>query len=186
MKVNIGNYPQTVDVHRLHNKYFEMKYKTPYWNIDDDALDTTDKLVIFVTDSINSVLDATINQIIKRQKRKVKVTINKNDIWSSDSTLAHVIHPLLLKLAECKSGAPHIDDEDVPEALQSTNADPKENEWDTDSNWFARWDYVLDEMLWTFEQYALDDSIYVHDDEHYERRLNGTKLFGKYYSSLWV
>jgi hypothetical protein len=37
-------------------------------------------------------------------------------------------------------------------------AEPKENEWDTDSNHFLRWDWALDEMIWTFEQKVADDA----------------------------
>jgi hypothetical protein len=39
----------------------------------------------------------------------------------------------------------------VPKELWSTNAEPKENEHDTDSNHFKRWDYILDEMIFAFE-----------------------------------
>ena len=35
--------------------------------------------------------------------------------------------------------------------MWSTNAEPKENEYDTDSNHFKRWDYVLDEMIFAFQ-----------------------------------
>jgi hypothetical protein len=52
-----------------------------------------------------------------------------------------------------------VDDQDVPEGLglRSTEAGPKENEWDTDDNWFKRWDWVLDEMIFAFE-HKVDDS----------------------------
>jgi hypothetical protein len=57
-------------------------------------------------------------------------------------------------LKESKQGGPHVDDEDVPEHLRSTSAPPKKNEWDSDDLWFDRWEWVLDEMIWTFGQYA--------------------------------
>ena len=41
---------------------------------------------------------------------------------------------------------------DVPEYLRSTMAQPKEYEWDTDDLWFKRWDWVLEQMIWSFEQ----------------------------------
>jgi hypothetical protein len=40
--------------------------------------------------------------------------------------------------------------------LRSTSAEPKKNEWDTDSNHFQRWEWVLDEMIWAFEQQQPD------------------------------
>jgi molybdopterin molybdotransferase len=51
------------------------------------------------------------------------------------------------------------DDIDVPEELRSTSAPPKENEYDTDANHFARWDWVMDEMIFAFE-YQLKDTTF--------------------------
>ena len=80
------------------------------------------------------------------------VKIDSWDTWSMDHTLADIVLPMLKQLKETKHGAPFVDDEDVPEHLRSTAAEPKENEWDTDSNHFLRWDWMLDEMIWAFEQ----------------------------------
>ena len=85
------------------------------------------------------------------QDREIDVTIDRYDVWSLDHTLAYIIHPALVKLRETKQGAPNVDDDDVPDHLKSTNAPPKKNEWDTDDNWFKRWDWVLDEMIWSFK-----------------------------------
>jgi hypothetical protein len=74
-----------------------------------------------------------------------------------DHTLADIILPMLKQLKETKHGAPFVDDEDVPEELKSTSAPAKENEWDTDDNHFKRWDYALDEMIFSFEC-KIDDS----------------------------
>ena len=80
------------------------------------------------------------------------VKIDRYDTWNMDSTLARIILPMLKQLKDNKHGAPSVDDEDVPEELKSTSAPPRENEWDTDENWFKRWDWVLDQMIWSFEQ----------------------------------
>ena len=85
------------------------------------------------------------------------VRIDPWDTWSMDHTLADVILPMLKQLQETKHGAPHVDDRDVPKELRSTNAPPKENKWDTDELWFARWDWVLAEMIFAFE-HKVDDS----------------------------
>ena len=82
----------------------------------------------------------------------VKVRIDKYDTWSMDSTLAHIILPMLKQLKDTLHGAPDIDDKDVPKKLRSTSAPEKENDWDSDDNLFARWDWVLDEMIWAFGQ----------------------------------
>ena len=85
------------------------------------------------------------------------VKIDYWDTWSMDHTLSPVILPMLRQLKTTQHGAGFVDDEDVPEELKSTSAPAKENEWDTDANHFARWDYVLNEMIFAFEHKA-DDS----------------------------
>jgi hypothetical protein len=142
------------------------------------------------------------------------VRLDPWDTWSFDHTLADIILPGLKQLRATKHGAPHTDDEDVPEYLRSYMAQPKENEWDTDSLHFMRWDWILDEMIWAFEQKADDDADsrffdhsecgdekfpwnkdgqYVskvkYDSEGHkkwqERKANGFRLFGRYYENLW-
>ena len=79
------------------------------------------------------------------------VKIDRWDTWSMDSTLGQIVLPMLKQLKKDKHGAPFVDDIDVPEELRSTSAPPKENEWDTDANHFARWDWVMNEMIFAFE-----------------------------------
>lgn len=86
------------------------------------------------------------------------VKIDAYDTWSMDHTLSDIILPMLQQLKATKHGSPHVDDEDVPEYLRSHMAQPKEYEWDTDSLWHQRWDWVLDEMIWAFEQKVADDA----------------------------
>jgi hypothetical protein len=142
--------------------------------------------------------------------RQIEITIDPYDTWGMDHTLALLIVPMLKQLKATKHGAPLVDDEYVPEHLQSTAAPPKENEWDVDDNHFKRWDYVLDEMIWAMEQIVESDSdakFYDHSevdeeadimeqvakvkcdfaalDAHHKRITNGTKLFGIFFQSLW-
>lgn len=135
-----------------------------------------------------------------KKKRNIKIHIDNYDVWNADSTLSLIIHPILLKLKEVKHGYPLVADEDVPENLRSTNAEPKENEWDLDSNASARWEWVLDEMIWAFEQKVNDEdyetqafydkeTYRIIDEEglksYHKRISNGCLLFGKYFSNLW-
>ena len=121
----------------------------------------------------------------------IEVHIDKYDTWSMDHTLAPIILPMLLQLKETKNGAPLVDDEDVPEELKSTSAPTKENDWDTDDNWFKRWDWVLDEMIYAFDCKANKDDVIMRFennkeiDKEQERISNGFRLFGKYYEALW-
>jgi len=83
------------------------------------------------------------------------VKIDRYDTWSMDHTLADIILPMLKQLNAEKHGAPHVDDEDVPMELQSWTS-PAKDEYDTDGHHFARWDYVLNEMIFAFECKADD------------------------------
>jgi hypothetical protein len=88
------------------------------------------------------------------------VKIDPWDTWSMDSTLTPIILPMLKQLREHKHGAPSTDDEDVPANLRSTTKSAqkaKKESWDSDGNHFKRWDWIMDEMIWAFEQLA-DDS----------------------------
>ena len=131
-------------------------------------------------------------------EQKTKIRIDKYDTWSMDHTLAPIILPMLVQLKETKHGAPCVDLEDVPEELRPTNTE----EWqklyneggETDDKFFKRWDWVLDEMIWAFEQKCRDDWMSDYDynkwdsegaKAHQERMSNGFKLFGKYFESLW-
>ena len=97
-----------------------------------------------------------IGKYPKKGEQKVSVRIDPWDTWSMDRTLALIVHPMLKQLHKTNHGAPYTEDEDVPEHLRSTNAKPKKNEWDTDSNHFKRWDWIMKEMIWAFGELARD------------------------------
>jgi hypothetical protein len=134
-----------------------------------------------------------------RKNRKVDIRIDPYDTWSMDHTLGLIIVPMLKQLKETKHGSPFVADVDVPEELRSTSVPEKENEWDTDDNHHKRWDWVMDEMIWAFEQTIDEDSVKPYFDQsvepfsldiesyraHAQRVDNGILLFGKYYQSLW-
>jgi hypothetical protein len=137
-----------------------------------------------------------------RYKRRIKIKIHNYDVWGADHTLSMIILPVLKLLKEKKPGAPHVDDDDVPEELRST-AVPPVDEYGTDDNHFKRWDWVMDEMIWTFEQISADDAdnqFFQYPDPdnldncvfdkdgylEYQNRIDrGTRLFGKYFRGLW-
>lgn len=94
------------------------------------------------------------------------VKIDYWDVWSMDHTLSPIVLPMLKQLKSVKHGSPNVDDEDVPLELRSYACMPKENDWDTDDNWHKRWEYVLDEMIWAFEQLNDDD----HEEQFWKER----------------
>ena len=119
-----------------------------------------------------------------RKNRATRVEIEPYDTWSMDCTLAMIIHPMLVQLKATTHGYPGSLTEE-------------------------RWNEILDEMIWAFEQKCRDHweddyyGDYVEDQKngsmvgsfkwidhegmktHQERMTNGFKLFGKYYENLW-
>jgi len=144
-------------------------------------------------------------------KQKTKIRIDRYDTWSMDDTLAPIILPMLVQLKETKHGAPMVDMKDVPKELRATKKqlDAYRKNGDVDPKHCERWDWVLDEMIWAFEQKCRDDwtddyyGDYVEDPKngsmagsfewidhegraaHQERMSNGFKLFGTYFENLW-
>lgn len=141
-------------------------------------------------------ISVAIKWVLDKVDRKIDyVKIDRWDTWSMDSTLAPIILPMLKQLQATKHGAPNVADEDVPEYLRSHMAQPKENEWDADSLWHMRWDWVLGEMIFAFEKLNEEDweqeffKDKTWDKENWQKvsdRIdNGLLLFGKYYRALW-
>jgi len=101
-------------------------------------------------------MKVTIRKYPKKGDQKKFIHIDPWDTWDMAHTLSDIIYPMLKQLKKTAHGAPYTDDEDVPEHLRSTAAKPKKNEWDTDSNHFKRWDWILGEMIWAFGELAKD------------------------------
>jgi len=126
-------------------------------------------------------------------EQKVKVHIDPWDTWSMDHTLAPIILPMLIQLKVEKHGAPQVDYEDVPKELRPSKKEIAAYNKDgtTDKNFFVRWDWVLDEMIYAFDCKANKDDVYMRFDSRDEiqkeqdRISNGFRLFGKYYENLW-
>ena len=155
------------------------------------------------------------------------IKIDRWDTWSMDHTLAEIILPMLIQLRNDKHGSPMVDDEDVPEELRSVKKPKlkrKKNdvrntiqvhavdmgEDDGESTVHLKWDWVLNEMIWAFEQKVKEDDESQFFDHtgcgntnpwdkdyvspkvdwdglkaHQARKTNGYRLFGKYYEGLW-
>lgn len=198
MKVYIGPY---IDrwVSNIEERWMARRYKKVYWEIDEEDYDKFDKFIVKLDSFVQAVYDRTINKYLDNKQRKIKVKVHKYDCWSADITLAYVILPILKQLKETKHGSPFVSPDDVPQRLRPTleeivayNTNGK-----TDDNFHDRWNFVLNEMIWTFEQLVTDDA----EDQFYEpstrqfkepewteynKRIEyGCRMFGKYYRSLW-
>ena len=154
MKVYIGKYPNTWITSRLYDNHMDKKYGR-IWPADTNQ--TKFEAFLEKTDEfIQGFYNVTINNPVKYRKQKIKVRIDDHDIWNMDTTLAHVILPMLKKLKEEKQGVPPVDDADVPAELRST-VSPPEKEYHVDGNYSNRWEWVLGEMIFAFES-KIDDS----------------------------
>lgn len=105
----------------------------------------------------NSKLNTFLNWIYQKRNRNIFIKIDNYDTWNADDTMARIILPIMKQLKERKHGYGFINDEDVPEELRSCNAGPKEHEYDWDDNAEKRYEWVLNEIIWSFSQ-ILDDS----------------------------
>jgi hypothetical protein len=193
MKVYIGPYRNWIGPYQIAealmfwSKNEDLKHRFGEW-LDRDKNDEPSNLNRFC------------NWIHEKRKRKIKVRIDREDTWNMDNTLAYIVLPMLKQLKETKHGSPYTDDEDVPEHLRSTVGPSRENEWDTDEKHYARWDWIMNEMIYAFEMELNDEwevQIWQRGGEDWtdekldernaiQKRIeNGFRLFGKYYQALW-
>jgi hypothetical protein len=178
------------------------------WIIEDkdwvDSPEWADKLADKLTPISNAI--KWIGDKIDRPIRYVK--IDRYDTWSMDYTLSYIIVPMLKQLRDTKHGHPLVADEDTPEDIRSDKAETPKDGWDSNSD--KRWDWVLNEMIWAFEQKLDDDAETIFFDysvangklpwdkdyvgpkydrdgymKYQDRMQNGFRLFGKYYQNLW-
>ena len=172
MKVYIGPYTRWIGPYQIADKI-------PF--LSDDTRHNIGEWL-----SNTWVMDV-CNWIERRKKRKVKVHIDNYDTWNADHTIATIVYPLLKRLSEHRIGSQLVDDEDVPPHMRHSD---KKGEWGPDNWVHYKWDWVLKEMTWTFEQLAHKDEDdnwerFLVDKEYNERIDNGLRLFGKYYRGLW-
>jgi hypothetical protein len=207
MKVKIGNYSNRL-ICNIHSNHMNKKYGIVNW---PDNQDYEDHVLEAIDDGVQTVYDWVNWLWFDRRTQTVKVRIDRWDTWSMDHTLAPIILPMLVQLKETKHGAPIVDDEDVPKQLHMTKKEKAafNKDGSTNDKFFKRWDWIMDEMIWAFEQKNRDhwqndyygpyiegeDSKvlsgrfeWIDDkgrDAHQKRMSNGFKLFGKYYEALW-
>jgi len=124
--------------------------------------DTHDKVGEFLAKTCLNDICQWYNNLSGNQE--IKVRIDKYDTWNMDRTLAHIIIPMLKQLKETKHGSAMVDDEDLPPHMQ--HGDPY-----GDDNWVHyRWEWVLKEMIWAFENLTDDswEDQFVHGEPKYE------------------
>jgi len=200
-----------------------------FWEKDEDIfydLNNTGKgkyvKVVKILDPICVVIQKVLDFVHPRFQ---VVKLDQWDTWSMDHTLAHIILPMLKQLRDTNHGSPMVDDEDVPEHLKAVKKPKPKRKKDDVRNTMQvhaidmddeystlhdKWDWVIQEMIWAFEQKTIDDNENQFFDHtgcgdkspwdkdyvspkvdwdglksHQARKSNGYRLFGKYYEGLW-
>lgn len=216
MKVYIGPY------HHWFQPYRWAKKLLRWWN----KVEIADRINLAEYENIDRFarknlrwLRAIEDWVDARYTRKIQIRIDEYDTWSMDNTLSGIILPMLKQLKQTKHGSAMVDDDDVPDELKSTSAEPlteaQKATGYTDNNVHKRWDWVMGEMIWAFEQIVDDESeSQFHSDADpteprnepgleleeamrrskfdvdgyktwYARKNRGLTLFGKYFEALW-
>lgn len=145
MKVYIGPYTDWIGPVQIAEKilFWKDRYAINKDNVDEDHPDSV--AIYKLADILGKIpgLRKFCEWNYQRQKRKIDIQIDNYDVWNADDTLALIITPVLKKLKEQKHGYPFVDLGDVPEHVRTLS----------DSE---RWDWVLNEMIWAFEQHSTD------------------------------
>ena len=192
MKVDIGGYPDTWWRCQVHYDYMNKKYNYEW----KDSNTKFEKCLEKCEDAIQWIYNHSINQLLKHRKRKISVRIDREDTWSMDHTLAYIILPMLKQLKGNKHGSPYIEPEDVPEHMRLTeretavfdhgsydktlNATDEEIEAASEK-FHAQWIWVLDQMIWSFEQEIDEENDHKNYYDPYEpgEIVEGDSLFSK-------
>lgn len=129
MKVNIGPYVSSYSVYHLSGLLRHVGV----------SRDTADKVGDWLYDTW---VGKFIGWLDSFRQRKMDVTIHNYDTWGMYDTLAVIIAPMLRQLKETKHGYPLVDDEDVPADIIVPEGKDRDE---------VRWDYVLGEMINSFD-----------------------------------
>lgn len=159
---------------------FGFNYESPVFKTTEEGFVTLEEFMEASekTNNKRTVFQKILDKYNNLDKSINIVKIEDHDLWSLDDTLATIIHPALIKLKALNDGIPYVDDEDVPEELQ-TKSDNRE-----DNYCIKKWHYVLDQMIYSFDSDVIDEAY--GDDSLNSKIQNGHRLFGKYYTSLWT
>lgn len=172
MKVNIGSYLTWFGPYQLAELF--------------EPIIGEDKSYAFGEWLSGTFIGSWLTKYHSTKKRKVSVRIDHYDVWNMDSTMTMVILPLLYEYKKQNESAPYTDDSDVPEHIRSTVC-PAETEYDTDKFFHHRWEWIVEEIIWTFEKLHPDCRDDIEACIGYEDRIkNGLRLFGKYYRAFWT
>lgn len=119
--------------------------------------------------------------------RKIKIRIDKYDVWSLDHTLALIITPALKKLKENVIGVPASMSELLYDSSNTTQYCfdfYKEDDSIAFDKAKEHWNEILDKMIYSFESIITDDW-FTETEEETLKIQEGFDLFAKHYRNLW-
>ena len=120
-----------------------------------------------------------------RKERRIKVHIDRWDLWSLDYSLAYIIVPALKKFKDELNGCPVcLEDVDLPPHIVNMPED------DSFSKYHAGWEWMINEMIegfeFTFKQHDLDEThTFAQQEEMAKNAVRQRMLFAKYFHNLW-
>lgn len=164
MKIHIGPYIEYLGPYQIVDKLF-------FWQEDYPDNKLSNRWDYKLSSDLSKWLastwvDTACEWIQKHRHRKIKIKIHDYDAWSVDSTLAIITLPLMKKLRDTKHSYAIVELEDVPEHLRNTSTEDYDDQSTfgfykkaVEPGWVAteaRWKWVLDEIIWAFEQQQPD------------------------------
>jgi hypothetical protein len=169
MRVYIGPYKNGFGSYQIAKTIF-------FWKDEDtdEGYESVDKLYNALEKIGVGKVCVWIN---KKFDRKIKVKIHNYDTWGMDNTLAYIILPMLKQLKATKHGSPYVDQDDLPVELRLTKRETKvhdEGHWNkkikateeeieaASKKFHSQFDWVLDQMIWSFEQELDEEKEYPH------------------------
>lgn len=117
------------------------------------------------------------------EDREIFIRVDDYDTWNMDYTLALIIAPMLKQLSFQKHGIPAsvfpvcYSDQLTFEFYDADSADMEIAS--------ARWQTVLDEMIWCFGRIIDEGEGGVLEPSDHLRIKEGLALFAKHYGDLW-
>lgn len=166
MKI-VLRYPPRLGHHRWEHRWYKLRYGKYEFECDD-VRDKIDDAVDWLLKQYQRKICNPLNRFLEKIWLKDTIRIDYQDLWSLDHTLSLIIHPALVRLKEIKHGSPMVDDDDVPEHIRAGK--PVEDQYNSEPNDHVhdRWEYVLGEMIWAFEQltkHGNDDQFHHNADQ---------------------
>ena len=92
-----------------------------------------------------------LSWIESKKKRRIDIRIDNYDTWGTDTTLSHIIIPLLKQLRDTTHGYPADFMNDKSDFTDQLFFEGEGFEYPEDSG-FEKWKETIDKMIWAFEQ----------------------------------